>query len=608
MDKASAGETVDGAGEKIEGYASLKRLFVFLKPFAPMLTMVFLMTLSVAGLSMLIPKVVGDVIDNSLKQGNLSDLNSISLYLLFLILCMALLRYFSSYFLGRVGAKLLRQLRSRLFEHIVFLSLNFFQKRQGGELNARITSNLQTIQQLLTSEMLGGIQSALQMIGIVVILFYTNFELTIIALAACLPVIVISSIYGGLLESSFVKISDALANSSANVEEVVKGIDTVQAFGREQAEISRYRRLMGNLFGAQMLLVKRESTYNALLEFFGFSAIAVVLWFGGKLILNDQLSIGDLTACLMYMLIFAFSVQEIGIFFANLKELTGVSHRVFQILDEQPLVKDKGPATIDRARPLHIELSNVSFSYPANAGKTVLNDVSLDIKEGEKIAIVGPTGSGKTTLFKLLMRFYDLQDGSIRVNGIDQSAYRLDSLRNLFGLVSQDIFLFSGTVYENISYVNNRVSAVEVEDAIEAIGATEFIDSLKHGLQEQVGVGGSRLSGGQRQLLGLARIYLKNPRVLLLDEATSSLDSESEEKIQNSLKKLKENRTTLVIAHRLATVVESERIVVLQGGNIIAMGDHIHLIKNCELYSKYWRWQSRGADPVISKDIDLAIN
>jgi len=403
-----------------------------------------------------------------------------------------------------------------------------------------------------------------------------------------------TSRFGNLLESAALRVNDELADSSANVEEVFRGINTVQAFGNETEELTRYRNIMDRVFDSQVVQIRRESAYLALMDFLGYAAIALVLWYGGRQVLADELTIGQLTACLMYMLIFSISVVDVGELIANVNELTGVSHRIFQILDEKSDIQDHGDRLVDGAEAVQIEFQEVSFSYPSDLNKLVLEDFSLKIDAGEDIAIVGPAGSGKSTILRLMFRFHDVEKGEIRLNNHPIHSYKLGEFRKLFGYCSQDVFLFSGTVLDNIRYGYAEASLSDVKKAIEAIGATEFVDNLPNGLQEDVGVAGSKLSGGQKQLLGLSRVYLSNPSILLLDEATSALDSESEKRVQASLNELKAGRTTLTIAHRLATVCDTEKIILLEHGRIAAVGSHDRLLETSELYNKYWHWQSRG--------------
>lgn len=589
--------------EQIAGFDSLKRLFFLILPFLPQLIGITLMMLAVTGIAMIIPKVAGDIIDSAVDPQLAQKIDAIALTLLGLIAAMAVLKYLSSYWLSLVGSKFLYQLRERVFGRLVLLSMNFFQKRQVGELNARIMANLEVIQDILTSEILIGAQAVIRLVGVIVILLAMNPQLTLVAVLVTLPIVLASMVYGKYLERASLRKNDALAESSATVEEVLSGISTVQAFNQEKQETARYAKLLGRLLERQLWHANLRSSYAAITDLFALGALVLVIWYGGRLIVAGSLTVGELTACMMYMLIFAASIEDVARLFNCVKELTGISHRFFEILDEVPLIENRGTAQPDAHGPLTLTFDQVSFAYPSSPDAKVIDSLAVEIKQGEVVALVGPSGSGKSTLFKLLMRFYDVNSGEIRVGDKPLDQYELSGLRSLFGLVSQDMFLFSGTILDNIRYGSSAATMDEVTAALEAVGATDFVSAFANGLHEQVGVAGSRLSGGQKQRLGLARLYLKNPRILLLDEATSALDSESEAKVQMGLKQLKRGRTTIVIAHRLATVREADCILVLENGKIIAAGDHAHLQEHSSLYNRYWQWQSNGADVSAPKKV-----
>jgi ATP-binding cassette, subfamily B, bacterial MsbA len=575
---------------------SLKRLFFLILPFLPRLIAITIMMLTVTGIAIAIPKIVGNIIDSAVDPHMAQRINSIALGVFGLIVVLCGLRYLSSYWLGLVGARFLYKLRERVFSHLVFLSLDFFQKRKVGELNARVTANLEVIQNIITSDVLMGTQAVIRLLGVTVILLTMNLELTLVAILAALPVVSVNMLYGKYLERASLRKSDALSETSAKVEEVLSGINTVQAFNQEQQEVSRFGKVLGHLLGRQLAYARLSSSCAAITDFFALFALVVVIWYGGRLIVSGSLTVGELTACMMYMLIFVNSIEDAGKLFSSVKTLTGVSHRFFQILDEVPLIQNRGTLRPDKSARMTLHFDQVSFAYPSNRDARVIDSLSMEIQEGEVVALVGPSGSGKSTLFKLLMRFYDVGSGTIRVAGKPLESYELGALRNLFGLVSQEIFLFSGTILDNIRYGNSTATLDEVMAALEAVGATDFVSAFENGLHEQVGVAGSRLSGGQKQRLGLARVYLKNPRILVLDEATSALDSDSEAKVQAGLQRLKQGRTTIVIAHRLSTVREAQRILMLENGKIVAEGDHAYLQETSGLYNRYWKWQSSGAD------------
>jgi ABC-type multidrug transport system fused ATPase/permease subunit len=578
--------------EGIRGSDSLKRLFSLLRPFLLRIIAVIFMMLAVTGIGMIIPAVAGKVIDSIVTSGSPRSVNLVTAGMVALIALMCALNFVSTYWLYWTGGKFLNALRERIFDQLMHLSQDFFQKRQVGELNARVLSSLEQIEKLITFEVIVGMQGLIRLVGVGVILVVMNLELTVLALIVALPVILVSPRFGKAIEQAALKRSDALAQSSAKVEEVLSGIGTVQAFNQERVERTRYAQFLDRLFRRHMELARFSAMHGGITEFFGLLALVAIVWYGGGRIVEGSLTIGALTSCMIYLFMFVGSTQEVSRLFSSIKTLTGASHRFFEILDEVPMIQNRGTHVPDRRASLPLEFDRVAFAYPANREARIFDDLSVQIRDGEVVALVGPSGSGKSTLFKLLMRFYDADSGAIRVGGIPVESYELGALRDLFGLVPQEIFLFSGTILDNIRYGNADASTDDVMAALEAVDATDFVSSFERGLEEQVGVAGSRLSVGQKQRLGLARVYLKNPRILILDEPTSALDSESEAKVQKGLAKLKQGRTTIVIAHRLATVREAHRILMLEKGKLIAEGDHAHLRKTSSLYSRYWQWQS----------------
>jgi ABC-type multidrug transport system fused ATPase/permease subunit len=323
---------------------------------------------------------------------------------------------------------------------------------------------------------------------------------------------------------------------------------------------------------------------------FIFGALVMVFWYGGTLIVNGEITAGKLTTYIMYAVYMSASMVEIGMHYTSLKELTGASKRIFEIMDEEPDLEDSGHLSIQDLATKDIEFKSVSFSYPQQR-EAAVSELSFLVREGETVAFVGASGSGKSTLFKLLLRFYDIQSGAITIGGKDIKDFKLAEIRQLFGLVSQDTHLFSGTVHENVAYATER-SVEDVEHAIAYSGAQEFVNRLPNGIYEAIGTGGVELSGGQKQRLSIARAYFAAPEIFLLDEATSALDADSEKYFQESLEMRKYKKTTLIIAHRMSTIRSADKIVVLDKGEIVDIGSHDVLIEKSEIYRRYCTLQS----------------
>jgi ATP-binding cassette, subfamily B, bacterial MsbA len=491
----------------------------------------------------------------------------------------------------------LRRLRDRLFSHLVLLAPDFYQDRRVGELLSRLGSDMTRVQSTLTDSIPSGVRALVTFVGTLILVFTLHTGLSLVALAILAPIPIIAWLYGRHLQRLSLQVQDSLADTSAVAEEALSGIRTVQAFGQEPRETERYRGGLAALLGLQLRSARALGAFVGILEFIGYGAFALVLWYGGRLIAADQLSAGDLTAFLLYMFAIAGSVATIGSLYAGLRELRGASARVFEILDTTPTIRDA-----DSARPLvhprgALALRGVGFRYPGvepteAEPRLALDGVDLEIAPGEVVALVGPSGAGKSTLFSLLLRFHDPTRGAVELDGEDLRALSVASVRGSIAVVPQEIFLFSGTVADNIRYGVTGATDDDVRHAARLAGAEGFIEELPAGYAEVVGERGIKLSAGQRQRLAIARAFLRQPAVLLLDEATSALDADSEHVVQTALAELMRGRTTLIIAHRLATARRADRIVMMDGGRVVDAGSHDELHARDPRYRRYWELQS----------------
>ena len=568
-----------------------RRLVGLARPYARPLGAGTVLLLAGTGVFVLVPKQVGDLVDTAIQADLQERLGQIVATLIGLCAILGVVTYFQTWFLGSAGARLLRDLRGRLFHHLVGLSVDFYDRRRVGELLSRMASDLTVVQNALTEQIPSGLQAAVRFLAVLVILLILHTRLTVVALLVVPPVVLFAIFYGRRLERVAQEERDAVAETSAWAEEALAGIRTVQAFSAEGQARGRYRLRLADLLGVQLHNVRLYGAFSGLMTFFGFTAFALVLGYGGSLMLEGSLSPGRLASFLLYTFSIGTSVGQLGALYAGYKRLRGSSARVFELLDEQSAIVD-APAPVKlAAAPGGLSVRSVGFRYEGSE-QPALTDVSLDIAPGELAALVGPSGSGKSTLFGLLLRFYEAQQGEILIDGTRLRDVALGDLRRRMALVPQDIFLFSGSVAENIRLARPDAEDGEVLAAAEAAGAASFIEQLDDGFETEVGERGVRLSAGQRQRIAIARAFLRDPQILLLDEATSALDPDSEATVQRAIENLLEGRTTIVIAHRLATARRARRIHVLDQGRLVAAGSHEELYETNELYRRYWLLQS----------------
>ena len=568
-----------------------RRLVGLARPYARPLGAGTVLLLAGTGVFLLVPKQAGDLIDSALQPDFGERLAQLVASLIGLFAVLGVLTYFQTWFLGAAGARLLRDLRRRLFGHLVGLSIDFYDKRRVGELLSRMASDLTVVQNALTEQIPTGLQAAARFLGVLVILLVLHTRLTVVALMVVPPVVLFAIFYGRRLERLAQKERDAVAETSAWAEEALAGIRTVQAFSAEEHARGRYRARLADLLAVQLHNVRLYGAFSGLMTFFGFTAFALVLGYGGNLMLEGSLSAGRLASFLLYTFSIGTSVGQLGALYAGYKRLRGSSARVFELLDEQSTIVDpRSPVRLAEA-PGRLSLRSVGFRYEA-AEQPALTDVSLEIAPGELVALVGPSGSGKSTLFALLLRFYQPQQGEVLIDGRPLGEVALADLRRRMALVPQDIFLFTGSVADNIRLARPDAGDDDVRAAAAAAGAASFIERLDQGFATEVGERGVRLSAGQRQRIAIARAFLRDPQILLLDEATSALDPDSEATVQRAIEHLLEGRTTIVIAHRLATARRAGRIHVLDQGRLVAAGSHEELYESNELYRRYWLLQS----------------
>jgi subfamily B ATP-binding cassette protein MsbA len=570
----------------------IRRLLSYLSPYRAAMGIAIISLLFGSALGLVFPWIMQDLINSVFAQGDQKELNQITALLIGTFLVRSIFYYFQVYWLSFVGERVVVDLRSQVYSNLNRLSLRFYAERRIGELISRLSSDVTIVRTALTNNVATVLSQSVTFIGSLALMLILNWRLTLFILLLAPLVVASAFVFGGRLRKLSTQVQDQLADSTAIAEEALGNTRIVKAFGREPYEIQRYNQQIERTFRATMHLAVVRSAFGPLITFLAFSSLAGILWFGGREVIAGRLSAGALVAFLIYGINIAASIGAFSSLYTQLQEAAGAALRVFDLLDEQPDISDHPAAIHFSVVQGCLQFENVSFAYLGV--DHVLHNIDLTIRPGEVLALVGPSGAGKSTLFNLIPRFYDPTDGRITIDGVDLRMVTLASLRSQIGLVPQETQLFSGTVRENLLYGKLDASNEELADAARAANADEFIQQLPNGYETLVGERGVKLSGGQRQRIAIARAILKDPRILLLDEATSSLDSESEGLVQEALERLMRQRTTVVIAHRLSTVQNADRIAVLDQGRLVELGTHAELFANNGLYARLYRLQFLG--------------
>ncbi|MFY0255620.1 ABC transporter ATP-binding protein [Chitinophaga sp. 30R24] len=564
--------------------ASLKktlRLFRYVKPYWPQfsLGLIFLLISSLAGLAF--PKLLGNLVDPKSNTQLFQGMNQAAVLLIAVLVGQSIFSFFRIVLFVNVTEKTLATLRQTIYSHLIRLPMKFFLERRVGELSSRISSDISLLQETFTTTLAEFIRQMVIIIGGVTILLITSPGLTGFMLAI-LPVMMLAAVFFGKFIRRFSKeVQEQVAASNTVVEETLQGILNVKAFANEFFEIARYRQRTNEAARIGMKGGKFRGAFSSFIILGIFGALVAVIWRGVAM----GMPTSSLLSFLLYSVFIGGSIAGLAEVYTNLQKSIGATEHLLEILDEPAeaitAVKEIAP---ENQLEGQISFRNLSFHYPSRPDQAVMNNVSFDVYADQKVALVGPSGAGKSTIVSLLLRLYDPVSGHIRFDGKDSKAFPLSQLRAQMAVVPQDVFLFGGTIAENIAYGKPGASIAEMEAAAKQANAWEFIQRFPLGLDTIVGERGIQLSGGQRQRIAIARAVLKNPRILILDEATSALDSESEKLVQDALDKLMEGRTSIVIAHRLATIREADKIIVLDKGQIVEEGTHNELIEMEGLY------------------------
>ena len=583
---------------KVYNFKLFKRLLKFIKSYR----YIFVISIiSVFGLSIfgaLRPVVLEKIVDENLTASNYD------FFLEYIVLMVALLvlevasNYSFIFNAGLLGQSVVKDIRVKLFDHIQDFKMKYYDKSSVGILITRTVTDMERIADIFGQGLFMIISDILKMLIVAIVMIYMNWELSLIVFLSLPFILLATKIFQKYMKLAFDEVRNEVANLNSFVQERVTGMNVLQLFAREKIELEKFKQINERHKKAWLKTVWYNSIFFPVAEIFSSLTLGLVVWYGGmNTILDNTASIGELTAFIMMIPMLFRPLNQIANKFNTLLMGMVAAERVFNILDTDSLIQDRGSKNADIIDG-KIKYENVNFSY--NEGEKIIEDLNLEINPGSKNAIVGSTGSGKSTIIKLLNRFYELDSGSIYIDNINIKDYSISSLRRNIAFVSQDVHLFSDTILNNITLQNNNISFLRVKDAAKEIEIDDFISSLPNGYNYNVKERGVGLSTGQRQLISFLRAYIKNPQILVLDEATSSIDTDSELLIQKAIEKITENRTSIIIAHRLSTIMKADNIIVMDGGKIVEAGTHDDLLKNINgHYQKLYQAQLKKENKYI---------
>ena len=572
----------------------LKGLLPYLKPYTRQMALALVALTIAAGATLTLPVAVRYLIDLNFTAATVSDVNQYFIFLMAVAIVLALATAMRYYFVTWLGERMVADIRGDVFDRMILLGPTFYETTRTGEVLSRLTSDTAVLQSVIGSGASVALRNAFLLVGGLTMLIITSPKLTGLMVGVIIAVLLPMILFGRRVRHLSRLSQDRVADTSAIAGEVINAMQIVQAFVREAWEAARFRKAVEASFNVALRRIRARALLTAVIILFVFGSIVSIMWLGARSVATGSVSGGQLGQFVIYAILTAGAFASLSEIWGEIQRAAGAMERIMELLAEEPEVKDSEHPTSIADHGGRLLLENATFFYPSRPGEAVLNKVSFEVAPGETVALVGPSGAGKTTVFSLLLRFYDPASGRIFLDGTDIATARLTDVRQRIGIVPQETVIFSASAMENIRYGRLDASDEEVIDAAKAAMADEFIAPLPDGYGTHLGERGVRLSGGQRQRIAIARAILKNPPVLLLDEATSALDAESERNVQNALDGLMENRTTLIIAHRLATVIKADRIIVLDGGQVVASGTHEQLLATDGIYARLAALQFGG--------------
>lgn len=565
------------------------RLMNYIRPYLFRIVLAIFCTMAAAAGNLYVPWIIKDVIDKVLANRDMAMLNYISGGIIVVFFFRGLFFYGQTYLMSYVGQKIIIDIRAAVYRHMQKLSLSYYERNRTGALMSFITNDVAALQGALVDSMIELVTEGVTLIVSIGTMVYIHWKLSFLTFITFPLVGYTINHFGRKLRSTSHVVQDKAADINAVLQESIAGVRVIKSFVREDYEIERFGHVNETNFRAQMKNSQLMASLTPTIEFLAAIGVTAIIWYGGHEVIEGKITAGALIAFLIYAVNISNPLKRLSRVYGNIQRAMAAAQRVFSILDTEPEIADAPGATELPAIAGKVEFHQVSFEY--TSGQLALRNLNITAEPGEMVAIVGPSGAGKTTVANLIPRFYDPTEGHISIDGFPLQSVTIESLRRQIGIVPQETLLFNGTVLENIRYGRLEATKEEVIAAAQAANAHAFIEQMPQGYETEIGERGTKLSGGQRQRIAIARAILKNPRVLILDEATSALDTESESLVQQALDRLMTGRTSFVIAHRLSTIQRADKIVVMERGQVVEQGSHEELLQTGGLYSKLYQVQ-----------------
>jgi ATP-binding cassette subfamily B multidrug efflux pump len=588
MSKTKSNKSKSNTGNVID-FVLLKRVLAFAKPYSLQFTIAAISAVLLSILGPMRPMLINYAIDNYILIQNKEKLLNITTLLLCLLFVEAFIQFFYIYLSTWIGQHVIQDLRAKIFKHILSLKMKYFDNTPIGTLVTRAVSDIETIADIFSQGLLVIIAELLKLVVVVIMMFYTDWRLAIITMLTIPILLVATSWFKRNIKASFQDVREQVSQLNTFVQEHIVGMNVVQIFNREQAEYKKFKTINKSHRDAHLRSIFYYAVFFPIVEVLSAMSIGLIVWYGGQGILSGKdITVGELIAFILFIHMMFRPIRQLADRFNILQMGIVGSERVFKVLDTDTKITDLGKNTLENMAGA-ISFKDVDFSYKQD--EWVLKGLTFDIKAGKMLALVGRTGAGKTSIISVLNRFYETQKGTIAIDGIDIDTVQLANLRENIALVQQEVFLFSDSIFNNITLFDTHITRVKIIEAAKEIGVHNFIEALPNAYDYVVGERGVTLSAGQRQLIAFLRVYVRNPKILILDEATSSIDTATEELLQNALEKLSKDRTTIVIAHRLSTVVKADKILHLKNGSVLEEGTHKHLLQSGGAYAEMYNLQ-----------------